>query len=129
MLTHQPACLRSGRMRNKSWCRLSVWQGEKEQPSGGSNSCQCSEELLSLTGHQDRERGLGTLSRFSTFSALPVNDRLTGALAALLQFEDQTLESVERIGDTIGLGLCQKNPMRYGKSKNGYFYKIYWKNA
>jgi len=114
MLTHQRRFALWQNENKKLVAGFSVWQGEKKRAAEGRlEQLSDNEELLSRirslkTG---KEGWSGTLSAIFDFLGAPVEfDRLTGALAALLQFEDQTLESIERIRDTIGFEASAREP-------------------
>jgi DNA-directed RNA polymerase specialized sigma24 family protein len=114
ILTHQRGLALWQNENKKLVAGFSVWQGEKKGAAEWRlEQLSNDEELLSRIRSLKtrKESWSGTLAAIFDFLGAPVEfDRLIRAMAALLQFEDQPLESIEQIRDTIGLEASARGP-------------------
>src|SRR5262245_10898976 len=86
---------------------FAIWQGQKKLPSDErlkhlTNDEKLLAQIQSLKVSKQADWG-GTLAAIFNYLGCPVEfDKLVGTLAALLQFKDQPIESIDQIEDAIG---------------------------
>jgi RNA polymerase sigma factor (sigma-70 family) len=116
---------------------FAVWQGKKNAATGGRlERLSDDEELLARirllkTGRQTGQTGQddwgGTLAAIFDYLGSPVEfDKLVSALAALLQFEDRPLESIDQLTDDIGFEASAGGPDAAWRVEKRMFLQRLW---
>jgi RNA polymerase sigma factor (sigma-70 family) len=133
-LTHQRGFALWQNENKKLVAGFAVWRGGKNAATGGRLDRLSDDEmllarirLLKTGGQTGQDDWGGTLAAIFDYLGSPVEfDKLVGALAALLQFNDRPLESIDQIKDDSGFEAAAGGPDTAWQVEKRIFLQRLW---